>query len=108
MPVGRRATDVAKVGQQKEKVNETRVFLCVELESQITLFREYVNSIHFLRASPWRVDRLDGRVTLSPLLVCCTDKVEGVEIKKLGTEIGKHMAEKSHGLFSADDWQCKT
>ena len=27
--------------------------------------------------------------------------------KKGGTEIGKAMAEKSKGLFSADDWQCK-
>ena len=27
--------------------------------------------------------------------------------KKGGTEIGKSMAEKSKGLFSADDWQCK-
>ena len=28
------------------------------------------------------------------------------KIKKSGTEIGKHVAEKSKGLFSADDWQC--
>ncbi|CAH1776202.1 unnamed protein product [Owenia fusiformis] len=28
--------------------------------------------------------------------------------KKGGIEIGKSMAEKSKGLFSADDWQCKT
>jgi hypothetical protein len=27
--------------------------------------------------------------------------------KKGGTEIGKGLAEKSKGLFSADDWQCK-
>lgn len=26
--------------------------------------------------------------------------------KKLGTEIGKSAAEKSRGLFSAEDWQC--
>lgn len=26
--------------------------------------------------------------------------------KKLGHEIGKAAAEKSKGLFSADDWQC--
>lgn len=26
--------------------------------------------------------------------------------KKLGTEIGKVAAEKSRGLFSAEDWQC--
>jgi len=36
------------------------------------------------------------------------DRKEGVEIRKQGTEIGKAMAEKSKGLFSADDWQCKT
>lgn len=36
------------------------------------------------------------------------EKDDGMEIKKQGTEIGKVMAEKSHGLFSADDWQCKT
>lgn len=28
------------------------------------------------------------------------------KVKKSGAEIGKHMAEKSRGLFSADDWQC--
>ena len=26
--------------------------------------------------------------------------------KKTGTEIGKKAAERSGGLFSADDWQC--
>merc|ERR1712136_419483 len=31
----------------------------------------------------------------------------GVKLKKQGIEIGKAMAEKSKGLFSADDWQCK-
>jgi len=36
------------------------------------------------------------------------DRKEGIEIRKQGTEIGKAMAEKSKGLFSADDWQCKT
>jgi len=36
------------------------------------------------------------------------DRTEGVEIRKQGTEIGKVLAEKSKGLFSADDWQCKT
>jgi len=37
-----------------------------------------------------------------------SDRKEGTEIRKQGTEIGKAMAEKSKGLFSADDWQCKT
>ncbi|CAI9721117.1 finger Ran-binding domain-containing 2 [Octopus vulgaris] len=36
------------------------------------------------------------------------DKKEIVSYKKGGTEIGKAMAEKSRGLFSADDWQCKS
>lgn len=40
--------------------------------------------------------------------VITLDRKEGVEIRKQGTEIGKAMAEKSKGLFSADDWQCKT
>ena len=35
-------------------------------------------------------------------------KGDGLEFKKGGTEIGKNLAEKSKGLFSADDWQCKT
>ncbi len=30
----------------------------------------------------------------------------GPKLKLLGTEIGKAAAEKSKGLFSADDWQC--
>lgn len=34
------------------------------------------------------------------------EKAEGPKKKKLGTEIGKAAAEKSGGLFSADDWQC--
>jgi len=32
----------------------------------------------------------------------------GNDVKKGGVEIGKQLAEKSKGLFSADDWQCKT
>jgi uncharacterized OB-fold protein len=28
------------------------------------------------------------------------------KVKKMGVEIGKGLAEKSKGLFSADDWQC--
>ncbi|KAL1132639.1 hypothetical protein AAG570_010591 [Ranatra chinensis] len=34
------------------------------------------------------------------------DKGDSVQKKKLGQEIGKALAEKSRGLFSADDWQC--
>ncbi|XP_014662544.1 PREDICTED: zinc finger Ran-binding domain-containing protein 2-like isoform X2 [Priapulus caudatus] len=38
---------------------------------------------------------------------CGTDKpLVGPKVKKSGVEIGKHLAEKSKGLFSADDWQC--
>ena len=36
------------------------------------------------------------------------DKATGTEFRKGGQEIGSSMAEKSRGLFSADDWQCKT
>jgi len=36
------------------------------------------------------------------------DRKEGTVYKKGGQEIGKNLAEKSKGLFSADDWQCKT
>ncbi|KAL4236663.1 Zinc finger Ran-binding domain-containing protein 2 [Mactra antiquata] len=39
---------------------------------------------------------------------CGKDRKEGIVYKKGGTEIGKNLAEKSKGLFSADDWQCKT
>ena len=35
------------------------------------------------------------------------ERKEGIVYKKGGAEIGKAMAEKSKGLFSADDWQCK-
>ncbi|XP_071851953.1 zinc finger Ran-binding domain-containing protein 2-like [Apostichopus japonicus] len=38
---------------------------------------------------------------------CGTGKSRS-KIKAMGVPIGKQMAEKSHGLFSADDWQCKT
>lgn len=31
---------------------------------------------------------------------------EKPKVKKLGVEIGKDAAEKSKGLFSADDWMC--
>lgn len=48
------------------------------------------------------------RVVLELKIVLTSDRKEGVEIRKQGTEIGKVMAEKSKGLFSADDWQCKT
>ncbi|CAH0747235.1 unnamed protein product [Diatraea saccharalis] len=39
---------------------------------------------------------------------CNKEKPESTKTfkKKLGTEIGKSAAEKSRGLFNADDWQC--
>ncbi|XP_011056965.1 PREDICTED: zinc finger Ran-binding domain-containing protein 2-like isoform X2 [Acromyrmex echinatior] len=37
---------------------------------------------------------------------CGKDRGECPKKKKLGQEIGKAAAEKSRGLFSADDWQC--
>ncbi|XP_034936221.1 zinc finger Ran-binding domain-containing protein 2 isoform X2 [Chelonus insularis] len=37
---------------------------------------------------------------------CGKDRAEYSKKKKLGQEIGKVAAEKSRGLFSADDWQC--
>ncbi|CAB3994609.1 zinc finger Ran-binding domain-containing 2-like isoform X2 [Paramuricea clavata] len=38
---------------------------------------------------------------------CGKEKGNAVDkVKKSGAEIGKHIAEKSKGLFSADDWQC--
>ena len=38
-----------------------------------------------------------------------TEKTTEAKMMKAGgTEIGKTLAEKSRGLFSANDWQCKT
>lgn len=37
---------------------------------------------------------------------CNKEKGQSSKKKKLGHEIGKAAAEKSRGLFSADDWQC--
>ena len=31
---------------------------------------------------------------------------EKAKVKKIGMEIGKDLAEKSKGLFSAEDWMC--
>lgn len=39
---------------------------------------------------------------------CGKSRKEGTVFKKGGTEIGKQLAEKSKGLFSAEDWQCKS
>ena len=37
-----------------------------------------------------------------------TEKQVSGTTKSGGIAIGKNMAEKSKGLFSEDDWQCKT
>ena len=40
---------------------------------------------------------------------CGREKTTEAKMMKAGgTEIGKTLAEKSRGLFSANDWQCKT
>ncbi|CAD5115938.1 DgyrCDS4868 [Dimorphilus gyrociliatus] len=39
---------------------------------------------------------------------CGRSRMDGEVYQKGGMEIGKNIAEKSKGLFSADDWQCKT
>ncbi|CAG2064368.1 unnamed protein product, partial [Timema podura] len=39
-------------------------------------------------------------------LFLVAEKGDNPKKKKLGQEIGKAAAEKSRGLFSADDWQC--
>ncbi|XP_074641969.1 zinc finger Ran-binding domain-containing protein 2-like [Tubulanus polymorphus] len=38
---------------------------------------------------------------------CGKEKMEGSSYKKGGSEIGKAAADRSKGLFTADDWQCK-
>ncbi len=42
------------------------------------------------------------------MLRCCfwLEKSKVEIFKKTGTEIGKKAAERSGGLFSADDWHC--
>lgn len=41
------------------------------------------------------------------LFLLLSAKKDGSEYRRGGQEIGKSMAERSKGLFSADDWQCK-
>lgn len=48
---------------------------------------------------------------ISNTLFCVLSTEKTTEAKMMkagGTEIGKTLAEKSRGLFSANDWQCKT
>ncbi|XP_038056239.1 zinc finger Ran-binding domain-containing protein 2-like [Patiria miniata] len=51
-----------------------------------------------------------GNVNFSRRHQCnrCGAEKSHVTIKAGGSAIGKQLAEKSKGLFSADDWQCKT
>lgn len=63
---------------------------------------------------------MENTFSVSSLLlsgVCFTESIafnssektiEAKMMKAGGTEIGKTLAEKSRGLFSANDWQCKT
>ncbi|EEC18710.1 zinc finger protein, putative, partial [Ixodes scapularis] len=48
----------------------------------------------------------DSQVDLELWVVAGAEKAELLSKRKLGHEIGKAAAEKSRGLFSADDWQC--
>lgn len=46
---------------------------------------------------------------LSCIICLFSEKTTEAKMMKAGgTEIGKTLAEKSRGLFSANDWQCKT
>lgn len=45
-------------------------------------------------------------VNLCIFVLLVLDKTKVEIFKKTGTEIGKKAAERSGGLFSADDWHC--
>lgn len=56
---------------------------------------------------PWHV--LSSARCTDIIVFYSTEKtIEAKMMKAGGTEIGKTLAEKSRGLFSANDWQCKT
>lgn len=56
---------------------------------------------------PWHV--LSNARCTDIIVFYFTEKtIEAKMMKAGGTEIGKTLAEKSRGLFSANDWQCKT
>lgn len=51
---------------------------------------------------------LKGCCTVNYVFYSTEKTTEAKMMKAGGTEIGKTLAEKSRGLFSANDWQCKT
>ena len=70
---------------------------------------EYTYNIYLNYVWTCLYNTIDNFTGLKVLLlnVILLEKGRAVDkIKKSGTEIGKHVAEKSKGLFSADDWQC--
>lgn len=55
------------------------------------------------------VDHFFTSQGLSCIICLFSEKTTEAKMMKAGgTEIGKTLAEKSRGLFSANDWQCKT
>lgn len=65
----------------------------------VSLFKKKKNLVHFLNVF----------MNIVFFKMCSTDKTTDAKMMKAGgTEIGKTLAEKSRGLFSANDWQCKT
>lgn len=48
------------------------------------------------------------KIDLPACFLLSEKTTEAKMMKAGGTEIGKTLAEKSRGLFSANDWQCKT
>lgn len=51
---------------------------------------------------------LKGCWSVNDVFYSTEKTTEAKMMKAGGTEIGKTLAEKSRGLFSANDWQCKT
>lgn len=70
-----------------------------QVVTDVAEVRPSLNSVLFIiRSSVWYNNCSDS-----------TEKTTEAKMMKAGgTEIGKTLAEKSRGLFSANDWQCKT
>lgn len=81
---------------------------CANLDAGMSTSQEETNAIvvERVRDSHTRA-RILARYIIQ--MCCATAKpVESGHVKLTGGhEIGKNAAEKSGGLFSADDWQCK-